>query len=236
MQSRAATSLRFSSFIIISSTHHHLCSNKRGSNKQSNETMLSTILHSSTNRPLLRHPPMMTQKLLRQTQTTMMTHPSVAHQWQRSLSVLPSMNILPKAIHARSNNLASLPSGHEGIRRLCSNQSHHIPIGSGGSWNRSSLMNTNSIIPQQQQQVRQFSSGGNLGNIFQHAQNAANNKNSKPGETLEQYGVDLTQLAKEGKLDPVIGRHEEIRRTLQILARRTKNNPVLIGEPGVGKC
>ncbi|ACI64234.1 member of the clp superfamily, large regulatory subunit, partial [Thalassiosira pseudonana CCMP1335] len=54
-------------------------------------------------------------------------------------------------------------------------------------------------------------------------------------ETLEQYGVDLTKLAKEGKLDPVIGRYEEIRRTLQILARRTKNNPVLIGEPGVGK-
>ena len=240
MQSRRVPRCYIAALFIIHHhplTHHHLCSNKRGSNKQSNETMLSTILHSSTNRPpLLRHPPMITQKLLRQTQTTMMTHPSVAHQWQRSLSVLPSMNILPKAIHARSNNLASLPSGHEGIRRLCSNQSHHIPIGSGGSWNRSSLMNTNSIIPQQQQQVRQFSSGGNLGNIFQHAQNANNNKNSKPGETLEQYGVDLTQLAKEGKLDPVIGRHEEIRRTLQILARRTKNNPVLIGEPGVGKC
>ena len=45
----------------------------------------------------------------------------------------------------------------------------------------------------------------------------------------------MTKLAKEGKLDPVIGRYEEIRRTLQILARRTKNNPVLIGEPGVGK-
>lgn len=72
----------------------------------------------------------------------------------------------------------------------------------------------------------------NLGNIFNNTQG---NSNSKPGETLEQYGVDLTKLAKEGKLDPVIGRHEEIRRTLQILARRTKNNPVLIGEPGVGK-
>ncbi|MGQ9692248.1 MAG: ATP-dependent chaperone ClpB [Thermaceae bacterium] len=52
---------------------------------------------------------------------------------------------------------------------------------------------------------------------------------------LEQYGVDLTRLAAEGKLDPVIGRDEEIRRTVQILLRRTKNNPVLIGEPGVGK-
>ncbi len=54
-------------------------------------------------------------------------------------------------------------------------------------------------------------------------------------QSLEKYGRDLTQLAREGKLDPVIGRDEEIRRTIQILSRRTKNNPVLIGEPGVGK-
>ncbi|MBM3209903.1 AAA family ATPase [Candidatus Saccharibacteria bacterium] len=52
---------------------------------------------------------------------------------------------------------------------------------------------------------------------------------------LEQYGQDITALAREGKLDPVIGRDDEIRRTMQILSRRTKNNPVLIGEPGVGK-
>src|SRR5271170_3612025 len=52
---------------------------------------------------------------------------------------------------------------------------------------------------------------------------------------LQQYGRDLTELARRGKLDPVIGRDEEIRRVMQILARRTKNNPVLIGEPGVGK-
>jgi len=54
-------------------------------------------------------------------------------------------------------------------------------------------------------------------------------------QSLEKYGRELTQLAREGKLDPVIGRDEEIRRTIQILSRRTKNNPVLIGEPGVGK-
>ena len=54
-------------------------------------------------------------------------------------------------------------------------------------------------------------------------------------EALEKYGRDLTQAARNGKLDPVIGRDDEIRRTIQILARRTKNNPVLIGEPGVGK-
>ena len=54
-------------------------------------------------------------------------------------------------------------------------------------------------------------------------------------QALERYCVDLTELANKGKLDPVIGRNEEIRRTMQVLSRRTKNNPVLIGEPGVGK-
>ncbi|MEO1043866.1 MAG: ATP-dependent chaperone ClpB [Pseudomonadota bacterium] len=54
-------------------------------------------------------------------------------------------------------------------------------------------------------------------------------------EAMQKYARDLTEAAREGKLDPVIGRDEEIRRTVQILARRTKNNPVLIGEPGVGK-
>src|SRR5438477_3861549 len=54
-------------------------------------------------------------------------------------------------------------------------------------------------------------------------------------QALERYGKDLTELARKGKLDPVIGRDEEIRRVVQVLSRRTKNNPVLIGEPGVGK-
>ena len=58
---------------------------------------------------------------------------------------------------------------------------------------------------------------------------------SEKGETLNQYSVDLTKLAREGKLDPTIGRDEEIRRTIQILSRRTKSNPVLLGLPGVGK-
>ena len=55
------------------------------------------------------------------------------------------------------------------------------------------------------------------------------------GESLEKYGTDLTAVARDGKLDPVIGRDAEIRRVVQVLSRRTKNNPVLIGEPGVGK-
>ncbi len=54
-------------------------------------------------------------------------------------------------------------------------------------------------------------------------------------EALTKFGRDLTAAAEAGKLDPVIGRDEEIRRTIQVLSRRTKNNPVLIGEPGVGK-
>src|SRR5436190_9748221 len=54
-------------------------------------------------------------------------------------------------------------------------------------------------------------------------------------QALQKYGRDLTELARAGKIDPVIGRDEEIRRVMQVLTRRTKNNPVLIGEPGVGK-
>ena len=54
-------------------------------------------------------------------------------------------------------------------------------------------------------------------------------------QTFEKYCKNLTALAREGKLDPVIGRDEEIRRTMQVLSRRTKNNPMLIGDPGVGK-
>ena len=64
----------------------------------------------------------------------------------------------------------------------------------------------------------------------------ADSSNAEAGyDALKKYGRDLTQAARDGKLDPVIGRDEEIRRTIQVLARRTKNNPVLIGEPGVGK-
>ena len=61
------------------------------------------------------------------------------------------------------------------------------------------------------------------------------NGEKEGGSALEKFGRDLTKLAAEGKIDPVIGRHNEIERVIQILSRRTKNNPVLIGEPGVGK-
>lgn len=73
--------------------------------------------------------------------------------------------------------------------------------------------------------IKQLRQGSNV-----KSQNAEENYNS-----LNRYGRNLNELAREGKLDPVIGRDEEIRRILQILSRRTKNNPILIGEPGVGK-
>lgn len=74
---------------------------------------------------------------------------------------------------------------------------------------------------------------------YMHLLRKGKTVNSKSAENqyeiLEKYCINITKQAQEGKLDPVIGRHEEIRRVIQILSRRTKNNPVLIGEPGVGK-
>ena len=65
---------------------------------------------------------------------------------------------------------------------------------------------------------------------------SVNDQNAEESrQALEKYTIDLTERAESGKLDPVIGRDEEIRRAIQVLQRRTKNNPVLIGEPGVGK-
>ena len=61
------------------------------------------------------------------------------------------------------------------------------------------------------------------------------NSKSQAYKALETYTRDLTEMARNGSLDPVIGRDDEIRRTIQVIARRTKNNPVLIGDPGVGK-
>eukprot|EP01065_Artemidia_motanka_P025426 TRINITY_DN30420_c0_g1_i1.p1 TRINITY_DN30420_c0_g1~~TRINITY_DN30420_c0_g1_i1.p1 ORF type:complete len:781 (+),score=286.72 TRINITY_DN30420_c0_g1_i1:80-2422(+) len=80
--------------------------------------------------------------------------------------------------------------------------------------------------------VRQMSSSGGgqpIGNVF------VNPKAAAPGELLKKYSRDLTEDAKNGRLDPVIGREGVVRQALQVLSRRTKNNPVLIGEPGVGK-
>lgn len=75
---------------------------------------------------------------------------------------------------------------------------------------------------------------GQDGNLYKEDLGKKGDRKVKQS-TLEQYSRDLTALAREGKLDPVVGRNEEIRRVIQILSRRTKNNPCLVGEPGVGK-
>ncbi len=77
--------------------------------------------------------------------------------------------------------------------------------------------------------------GEDAGNYKEDFQNGKPRDKKNSTQTLDQYSRDLTQLVREGKLDPVIGREEEIQRVIQILSRRTKNNPCLVGEPGVGK-
>ena len=89
-----------------------------------------------------------------------------------------------------------------------------------------------------QEICRQFglTKGSVMGAVKKHRKQNVTSGNPEEGyKSLEKYGRDLTDAAKKGKIDPVIGRDEEIRRTIEILTRRTKNNPVLIGEPGVGK-
>ena len=71
--------------------------------------------------------------------------------------------------------------------------------------------------------------------VAQPAPDIPHSNKSINTDALKKFSVDITELARNGKLDPVIGREEEIRRSIQVLSRRTKNNPVLIGEPGVGK-
>ena len=74
-----------------------------------------------------------------------------------------------------------------------------------------------------------------LGETAEVTAGGGGGKGSTKTATLDEFGSNLTQLANESKLDPVVGRQNEIDRVIQILGRRTKNNPVLIGEPGVGK-
>ena len=83
--------------------------------------------------------------------------------------------------------------------------------------------------------ILQISSTGDYKGSPAQARKKTQTPTKKPTPTLDEFGRDLTSFARDNKLDPVIGREKEIQRVIQILARRTKNNPVLIGEPGVGK-
>ena len=97
------------------------------------------------------------------------------------------------------------------------------------------LLNT-MTIPLQKIYVETLIAMGEDGGLYKEDLGAKARKKKEEGTvTLNQYSRDLTKLAKEGKLDPVIGREDEIQRVIQILSRRTKNNPCLVGEPGVGK-
>ena len=91
--------------------------------------------------------------------------------------------------------------------------------------------------PERPQESSEQQSGGNVNEASWQPQHGQSLKGGKKGKTtaLDKYGRDLTQLAQEGKLDPMVGREVEIERVVQILSRRKKNNPILIGEPGVGK-
>ncbi|HEX2953162.1 MAG TPA: Clp protease N-terminal domain-containing protein, partial [Bacillota bacterium] len=93
------------------------------------------------------------------------------------------------------------------------------------------LKNLGADLDKVRKQVVQLLGGSNMNSFGQHQTGSGGGKT----QTLNQFGRDLTELSKIGKLDPVIGREKEIERVIQVLSRRTKNNPVLIGEPGVGK-
>ncbi len=107
---------------------------------------------------------------------------------------------------------------------------------------RSSIMNVfNEQAESAREEARSFredgdSEDGERGEASPLSRRNAKKQGGKPGRrTLDKYGKNLTELAKQGKIDPVIGREEEITRVMQILIRRTKNNPCLVGDPGVGK-
>ncbi len=108
---------------------------------------------------------------------------------------------------------------------------------------RSTIINVfNDQVEAARQESNSFMEGGNddsdmpMGEASSESRRTPAKKGGKSGhKTLDKYGKNLTELAKQGKIDPVIGREEEISRVMQILIRRTKNNPCLVGDPGVGK-
>jgi len=130
------------------------------------------------------------------------------------------------------------------FRQLNANALRNISIQKNNKNQPIRLNVSNLKLPQQipsqnlnwgvQNRLSNFAFNNNIKRFYSQAPEQQESKYKK-GEALKEFGVDLTELASHGKLDPVIGREEEIRRTIQVLSRRTKNNPVLIGDAGVGK-
>ncbi len=157
-----------------------------------------------------------------------------------SLLIQQELEKLPKLAHAQSVDQISIDGAMEKFLQLCQTEAtalgdqyislehfllawtttHSLPEGIRSFFKEARF--DSSVIKNHMQLIRKGKQ--------------ADSKNAeKSYQALEKYTINITKLAKQGKLDPVIGRHEEIRRVIQILSRRTKNNPVLIGEPGVGK-
>ena len=128
---------------------------------------------------------------------------------QASTKIVRKARIIPKS----SLFMASISSP------ILSNKSHSC-----------SIITSDIVRNYHTNKLQQFGGGGGMGK-----QPWMHPEESQKGDALKKYGIDLTELAKQGKLYPIIGRDDVIRRTLQVLSRQTKNNPVLIGLPGVGK-
>lgn len=126
--------------------------------------------------------------------------------------------------HKQANRFGQKATGTEHILMALIREGENVAV---------RLINTLNIAPAKIY-ADVLAAMGQDSNLYKEDLGRKSSGKSKPS-TLEQYSRDLTALAREGKLDPVIGREDEIRRVIQILSRRTKNNPCLIGEPGVGK-
>jgi ATP-dependent Clp protease ATP-binding subunit ClpB len=146
------------------------------------------------------------------------------------IGALPQVTIGETKIHA-SPSLIEVFKKAEGFARelndeYISTEHFLLAIVSGGSTEMAKLLREHGV--EKQQILNQLKS-------IRGAQRVTSDNPEATYDVLNKYARNLTEMAEEGKLDPVIGRDEEIRRVVQVLSRRTKNNPVLIGEPGVGK-
>jgi ATP-dependent Clp protease ATP-binding subunit ClpB len=143
-------------------------------------------------------------------------HLPIVDNYEGDITISRDLNVLLNVTEKIANELKDAYISSELFLLACSQDKGEV----------GKLLKENGITHDQLNQVITKIRGGKAVDN----QNAENSR-----EALKKYTIDLTQQAKEGKLDPVIGRDNEIRRTIQVLQRRTKNNPVLIGEPGVGK-
>ena len=140
-----------------------------------------------------------------------------------------ALNKLPKAYSAESSSATNIYISPEASRVLEKAKNHAVKRGSQFIAVDNLLFALNESLPLGLESAR-------LGAAIEKHARAASSPNAEATQNaLDKWTRDLTQASREGKLDPVIGREEEIRRTIQVLSRRTKNNPVLIGAPGVGK-